>query len=801
MGPMAGASRSLFLSSLLVFLPGAMALLQAGEAGSPPPHWAFVPAEQPEAPQVRDPSWVRNPIDAFVLARLESEGVQPSAQADRSTLIRRLSLDLVGLPPSPEEVEYFLGDSAPKAYERLVDRLLDSPHYGEKWARHWLDLARYADTDGYETDNPRPHAWRWRHWVIEAFNRNLPFDQFTIEQLAGDLLPNPTVEQRVATGFQRNSRTNREGGLDLQDLRIQQVKDRTDTLATVWLGLTFMCASCHDHKYDPISQREYYELYAFFSGAMETDIEAPLPGEAPDYPRRKAEYDRKRQELLTEYNVAEIQADWERKTREASEDPGDEDNPLWLLAWESIANLFPARPYPTAPEWPAGGLSPSFAPFSHEQGKSVTGYNPENVDPSRTYGQDVLRLDPSKRTPKERDHLTDHFLQNYGLAVGNKRYTEVKFRELRKKLKQLRQEYPPLSKAPTLGENPRPPTTHILIRGDFRQAGTEVGAGTPAALPPLSPTRQSAPSRLTLARWLVSPEHPLTARVTVNRLWQELFGRGLVETSENFGIRGHPPTHPELLDWLATGFVAGGWDIKAMLRTMVQSTTYRQSSATRQELQERDPDNKWLARQSRLRLSAELIRDVTLASSGLLNRVVGGKSVYPPQPASSKALSFVAWWKDSEGADRYRRGLYTFFQRTNPYAQLTTFDAPDALNSCSRRARSTIPQQALTLLNDPVFFEAAQGLATRAIRETSGPAPERLDRTFKLCLARDPTKVEKDRLLQYYDWRKDTLREDPEAIQAILPAEGSEGLDPLEVAAWVGVSSIILNLDEFMTRE
>lgn len=787
-----------------------MVWAQSGETSSPSTHWAFVAPERPEQPQVKHASWVRNPVDAFVLARLEAEGIEPAPEANRTTLIRRLSLDLIGLPPTPEEVDRFLEDSEPQAYERLVDRLLDSPHYGEKWARHWLDLARYADTDGYETDNPRPHAWRWRQWVIEAFNRNLPFDQFTVEQLAGDLLPNATVEQHVATGFQRNSRTNREGGLDLQDLLIQQIKDRTDTLATVWLGLTFTCASCHDHKYDPISQKEYYELYAFFNTSVETDIEAPLPGELDPYLRGKAEYERKRQELLVEYNVAEIQADWERKTREAAEDPGDEDNPLWLLAWESIANIFPARPYPTAPEWPSGGVSPSFTPFTQEQGKCITGFNPDNVDPSRTYGQDVLRLPTSQRTPKEREQLTDHFLENYGLAVGGERYAEVKFDELRKKLKKLREEHPPVSEAPTLGENPYPRESHILVRGNFRQPGAEVEPGTPAALPALYPPGQSSdskPSRLDLARWLVSAAHPLTARVTVNRMWQELFGRGLVETSENFGVRGQPPTHPKLLDWLATEFVACGWDMKAMLRLLVQSATYRQSSATRPALEERDPDNKLLARQSRIRLSAELVRDVTLAASGLLHPAIGGKSVFPPQPAGASALALVNWWKESEGADRYRRGLYTFFQRTNPYAQLTTFDAPDSINSCSRRARSTIPQQALTLLNDPVFFEAAQGLAARVVGETNGPAPKRLDRTFELCLARGPTAVERDRLLQYYEWRKSALREDPEATQSLvppeglLPAGGIEGLDPLEVATWVGVSSIVLNLDEFMTRE
>ncbi len=761
-------------------------------------HWAFILPKRPGPPRVRDEAWVRNPIDSFVLARLEREGIRPSPEADRGTLIRRLNLDLIGLPPTPDEVDRFLRDNRPDAYERVVDRLLASPYYGEKWGRHWLDLARYADTIGYLTDNPMPHAWRYRHWVVDALNRNTPFDRFTIEQMAGDLLPNATVEQKLATGFHRNTLTNREGGLDLQQLRVEQVVDRTNTVGTVWLGLTLGCAQCHDHKYDPITQKDYYRFFAFFDSGIEVNIEAPLPGEMGAYLWGKPEYDRKRRELLEEYNVPALQAEWEKRTLEAGANPGDKNFPKWNHAWESLAVVFEARACASCPKWPTGGLSPSFDPDTG-QGKAVTGFNPANADPSRTYAQDILRLSPEHRTQKEQDQLTDHFLEHYNLAVGEEKYEKVKFKELREKLVLLAQEYPPLSEGQTLAENPRPPTTHILIRGDFRQPGVEVRPGTPAFLNgmPSDPN----PSRLTLARWLVSEENPLTARVAVNRIWEVLFGRGLVKTSENFGLRGEPPSHRQLLDWLATEFVAIGWDMKAMQKLIVESATYRQSSNTSRERDSADPENRLLARQDRLRLPAELIRDVTLAASGLLNPAIGGRSVYPPLPENVGDPTHQKWWKESKGGDRFRRGLYTFFQRTNPYPQLITFDAPDSLTTCSKRERSTVPQQALTLLNDPVFLEAAQALAARIIREKEGGDEDRLSYAYKVCLARAPSAPEKDRLLRYFADRKDTLAKDPEAVRQLFLPQGVDGIEPLEAAAWVGVSSILLNLDEFITRE
>ncbi len=718
-------------------------------------HWAFNPPHRPQLPDVANSDWVRNPIDRFVLARLEAEGIQPSPEAEKTTLIRRLSLDLIGLPPTPAEVEQFVSDDNPKAYEKAVDRLLRSPHYGEKWARHWLDLARYGDSDGFETDAPRPHAWRYRHWVINALNRNMPFDQFTIEQLAGDLLPNATLEQRVATGFNRNTLTNREGGMDLEMLRVEQIIDRTNTLGTVWLGLTTGCAVCHDHKFDPLTQKDYYQLFAFFNRSVEENLEAPLAGEMGPFLAGKPEYDRKRRELLAEYQLSKFEPEWEQRTLEAETNPDIGDQ--WILAWETV------------------------------------GYDFDG-------GQDILRTPRSQRTLTQQDQLTDHMLKWYGIVASEEREKELKIKELREKLQKLAEEYPALSEAQAMAENPSPPPSHLLVRGDFHQPGIEVQPATPAFLPPLPDGAE--PNRLSLARWLVSEENPLTARVAVNRMWQEFFGRGLAETSENFGTQGDPPSHPKLLDFLAARFTETGWNVKQMHKLIVESATYRQSSMlTRPKLETRDPSNRLLARQTRLRLSAELIRDATLAASGLLNPEIGGKSVSPPQPKSVNELIYADQWKESTGRDVYRRGLYVFLKRTMPYPQLATFDAPDSLTSCSRRERSTTPLQALNLLNDPLFVEAAQALSARVLREVQGTDEEQVDYAFRLCLSRAPTADEKDRLVDYYRRRKTKVDRDPEALAALFPAEGVTGIDRTQAAALAAVGSVLLNLDEFITRE
>ncbi len=725
--------------------------------------WAFRPPAKAPIPSVKNRGWVKNPIDAFVLEGLERQGIDPSPEADPTTLVRRLGLDLLGLPPTTQQVDDFLAATGPLAYEHLVDRLLASPHYGEKWARQWLDLAHYGDSDGYENDGVRPHAWRWRHWVIEALNRNMPFDRFTIEQVAGDLLPQTTAEQRVATGFFRNTLSNREGGMPLEQRRNEQVVDRANTLGTVWLGLTVGCAQCHDHKYDPLTQKDYYRLYAFFDSAQEFNIEAPLEGELGPYLHSKQEYDQKRKELLDQYRVPQLYDEWEKKVLETA-DHLDTADLEWKIAWDNL------------------------------------GYDPDH---GADGAQDLIRIPTSQRSQKTHDFLVDHMVKSYGLVVSEDTLKKIKFKEFQDKLRELKREYPSLSEAQTLRENPAPPRTHLLVRGEWSNRGIEVKPGVPEFLPALRP-QDGDPPRLSLAKWLVSRENPLTARVTVNRIWQELFGRGLVVSSEDFGSRGEVPTYPRLLDWLAVEFMDNRWDVKAIQKLILSSATYRQSSNIREELQERDPDNRLLARQSRIRLSAESIRDTALAASGLLNRRIGGASIRPPMPKSVIELAFgmndYVQWSESKGSDRYRRGLYIFYQRTIPYPQLSTFDAPDSLSACSRRARSTTPLQALNLLNDPVFFEAARGLAARVLREKQGTVRERIDYAFRLCLARAPRLHEQEYLVEHYRQQKELMKQDPEAAKLLFSAKGVEGVDPEEAAVWVGLSSVLLNLDEFLTR-
>ncbi|MBS1854774.1 MAG: PSD1 domain-containing protein [Acidobacteria bacterium] len=718
-------------------------------------HWSFQKVRRPAVPAVKNAAWVRNPIDAFIADRLEKENIAPSPEAGKLTLLRRVSLDLTGLPPTPEEIRDFLADTRPDAYERAVDRLLASPHYGEKWARWWLDLARYADSDGYEKDRARPWAWRYRQWVIEAFNRDLPFDQFTIQQLAGDLLPNRDPDMLVATGFNRNTLTNREGGTDPEQFRDEQVLDRAATLGTVWLGLTVGCAQCHNHKYDPILQKEFYQIAAFFNTQEEVNVMAPMPGELGPYLAARPEFERKRKELFDEYKVYDAEADWEAKLKEAATNPGHHDD--WDFA---------------------------YGEFTH------------NVDSAKK----VLFRDPAQRSEVQRDQMMDYFLSACGNLYPKEHCEEVRVREVRTKLNELEARLPAVSYAPVLVESDTPPKTYVHIKGDWRDRGDEVQPGTPTVLPPLPAGPE--PPRLRLARWLVSPENPLTARVAVNRLWQEVFGRGIVFTSGDFGTQGDRPTHPELLDWLASEYMQRGWSTKQMLRLMVTSATYRQSSHARPELEGKDPSNTLLARQSRLRLPAELIRDETLSAAGLLDLRVGGRSVRPPQPKGVAELSYggSVKWVESTGADRYRRGMYILFQRTVPYPQLMNFDAPNSNLSCTRRERTDTPLQALNLLNDPVFFEAAQGLALRVMRESAGGFRNRLDYAFQVALGRPASDKEAARLGQYYDDTVRQLGSDDATVAALFPNK-LEGVPEREAAAWVEVSRVLLNLDEFITRE
>ena len=719
-------------------------------------HWSFLPIRHPEPPTPKRGDWARNPIDQFILARLESEGVSPSPEADKQTLLRRLSLDLTGLPPTWEETESYLSDSAPEAYEHVVDRLLDSEHYGEKWARHWLDLARYADSDGYEKDMSRPYAWRWRNWVIDALNADVGFDEFTTLQLAADLLENPTPVQLAATGFHRNTLRNREGGTIFDQSRFEETLDRANTVATVWLGLTVECAQCHDHKYDPISQKDFYSLYAYFDNVQDVQIDVPMPGEMGPYLRKRSEYLKQRQELLEAHHVPELQPEWERQMKIAGANPGKRTD--WDLCYDVL--------------------------FQMTDG-----------------GWEVLHKVPAERTFREREMLTDYFIVWYYTVVPKERIEELQFKQLREKLKDLKASYPHLSEARIIRERDQPSPTHLRVRGQWNRMGIQVEPQPPEFLP--QSAREGRATRLDLADWILSEGNPLTARVAVNRMWQEFFGRGLVRTSEDFGTQGELPTHPRLLDWLASTFRARGWSWKQMHKLIVMSASYRQTSHARQDVVERDPENTWLSRQNRLRLSAEILRDSALRVSGLLSPEIGGPSVYPPQPQGVVELTY-GWdtdrWKESKGSDRYRRGLYTFFQRTSPYPQMMNFDAPDSNRTASRRQRSNTPLQALNLLNDEVFVEAARGLAVRTLAESPDDWTARLHRIFQLTLCRVPSKQEAERLEESY--RRQLRILDPlpanakQFAQIDLPRHG-----PVEVAAWMGIGRVLLNTDEFITRE
>jgi hypothetical protein len=727
----------------------------AAEAPAKPGHWAFQPIRKPTPPQVRHAAWVRNPLDAFVVAKLEAASIEPSPEAKKTHLIRRVTLDLTGLPPTPAEVDAFLKDTQADAYEHVVDRLLESPHYGERWARHWLDLARYADSDGYEKDLVRPFAWRYRHWVINALNSGMPFDQFTVEQIAGDLLPNATVEQRVATGFHRNVTTNREAGVNRAEARFEQDVNRANTIATVWLGLTAGCAQCHNHKYDPISQKEYYQLFAYTRPVEEADIEAPLSGEIGPYLQARPEYDRKRKEILTQNGIPELQAAFEKKLRWTLENEGVD------VEWDYTVTEFRAR-----------------------------------LDNAIK----MLMTPPEKRTRLQRERMANEFLRLGGGPINQvPKETQKIIKDARDAIAKLDASLPPLTYANTVVEDTAAPKTYIATGGDYRVKGPEVDRGVPSVL---SNGKPAPATRLDFAKWLVSADNPLTARVVVNRIWNEFFGRGLVRTTEDFGTQGERPANPELLDWLAAEFRDDGWSLKALQKQIVMSATYRQSSAARKELLSKDPENTLLARQSRLRLPAEAVRDSALAASGLLNTAIGGKSVRPPLPPGIAELGYgnSVKWPEDKGPERYRRGLYVHFQRTTPYPMLTNFDAPDSNVSCTRRSRSNTPLQALNLLNDPVFFEAAQALAHRVLTEKSASTAERLEYAFRLSLGRGPSERERQRLSSYFDQQIGILRLDPESATALFPLT-PDGVDPIEAAALVGVSRVLLNVDEFITRE
>ncbi len=710
---------------------------QGAAWGSAPPrervtaaHWSFQPVRRPSPPRLRDPSKARNAIDFFIQAKLEEKGIAPSPEADRRTLLRRLSLDLTGLPPTLEEIRAFLDDRRSDAYERAVERLLASPHYGERWGRHWLDIARYADSNGYSIDGDRS-IWRYRDWVIDALNRDMPFDRFVIEQVAGDLLPNPTQEQLIATGFHRNTMINQEGGIDYEQYRVEAVVDRVNTTGAAFLGLTIGCARCHDHKFDPISQREFYRLFAFFNNIDELGGNIP-DGEGPAFRMQpllefgKPEDFVRREALDQQIEALEAELLQYQKTIEKD--------------WESRFEL---------------------------SGDTVEERIPE-----------ILATLIEERATIDRGLLSRFFSEK-----------DAAWKARQDGIRALRGALPKLESTLIMRELPAPRESYIHVRGDFTRKGDAVEAGTLAVLPPMKKTDN--PNRLDLARWLVSAENPMTPRVTMNRLWQRYFGVGIVETENDFGSQGTAPSHPELLDRLASEFVRHDWSLKAMHRLIVTSATYRQSSAARPDAAKADPVNRLLARQNRLRLEAEIIRDAGLTVSGLLSPAVGGPSVFPPQPAGAGQFTQVdRKWKADEGANRYRRGMYIFFRRSAAYPGLVLFDAPDAQASTTRRNRSNTPLQALTLLNDETQTAFAENLA-KSILAAAKDRGERIRFAFETCLARPPNEDEQQRMSQYLARMTDAFATDSEDDGAGSPQE----------AAWLAASRVMLNLDEFVTRQ
>jgi hypothetical protein len=693
-------------------------------------HWAFTQPARSAPPKADRRDWPTHPIDALVLAQLEQENLAPSREADRVTLIRRATLDLIGLPPSADEVDAFLADRRPDAYERLVDRLLASPHYGERWGRWWLDMARYADSHGYSIDAPR-EIWAYRDWVIAALNRDEPFDEFTIDQLAGDLREGATLDQKIATGFHRNTPINMEGGIDKEQFRVDSVIDRVNTTGSVWLGLTIGCAQCHDHKYDPISQDDYYRLFAFLNNCDEPVLELATPEELAAKREARRRIDEYIAGIELDSELLKLQETWEHGLTPAQRQAQTEDVRKSLDV--------PRFKRDTAANRPA------FEAF-------VTQAKLEVLEPHRKALAEMHALDPKIVTT---------------LVVSE--------------LSERRQ-------------------TRRLEGGDFTRPAEVVRPDVPRVLPRLDENPEREPNRLDLARWLVSPENPLTARVLVNRLWQAHFGRGLVETDSDFGTQGTLPSHPDLLDWLAIEAVERGWSLKAMHRMIVTSAAYRQSSSAGAKLRAIDPDNRRLARQSRVRLEAELVRDSALAAAGLLVARLGGPSVFPPQPQGVMGLGQIKReWNAAEGPDRYRRGLYTYIWRATPHPLLTTFDAPDATVACTRRARSNTPLQALLLLNDEAFHECAQALAGRALEECQGDDMARIDRIFRLALARTPTEPERARLCVLLQSERRNFGEDDERQEGAEPSQSSTNTS--ELAAWTSVARAVLNLDEFITRE
>jgi mono/diheme cytochrome c family protein len=869
-----------------------------------------------------------HPIDHFVRTKLAEKGIQPSPEADKTTLIKRVHYDVLGLPPSPAEVDAFLQDSSPDAYSAMVDRALASQHYGERWGRHWLDAARYADSDGYEKDRARPDAWRYRDWVIRAVNDDMPFDQFTIEQIAGDLLPDPTPEQWVATAFHRQTLTNTEGGTDQEQFRIEAVMDRVETIGAVWLGLTVGCARCHTHKYDQISHTEYYQMFAFFNNGDEVTRQVPttpevwqayekahgdaarklvplqqrldaaraeLPAQLPEWEsavqaRLREARASQAKAVYSPLEIAGIKADSKATFKKlddgshliggktAKEDVYDLElkptpNPLTALRLEvlpdaSLPGQGPGRSkngnfvlsefkvlrgksVSDAVEIPvhspiADFEQKGFTAIAVLDGDSQTGWAVSGAV-GKAHHLTVQLAEPVRLKPDERFFVrleqryaksgAEHVIGRLRLSGSSviteesiappevvkilgeepKRRNPVVVKPLWDWLEkvdptvvaarvalqqaQARLPKPPLMDARVIAQRSSGPrATRLLLRGDFLQPAEVVMPASLAVLPPL---KKPSPTRLDFARWLVSPENPLTPRVTVNSIWGRLFGEGLVRTAADFGVRGEKPTHPELLDWLAGEFIRQGWSRKKLLRHILTSATYKQESKHRAEMLEIDPRNQLLWRQNRLRVEGEIVRDLYLAASGLLSPKIGGPSVFPPMPPDVAALSYAGnfSWTTSRGEDRYRRGLYTFFKRTAPHPDLTTFDCPDANTTNVKRTVSNTPLQALTTLNAEAFGEAAQALSRRVLKEKADNDAARLTHAFRLCLARSPSSSELGALTTLLADARRHYGENAVDATAAVGTYTVPGTTPAETAAWIATARILLNMDEFITRE
>jgi hypothetical protein len=945
-----------FFSSLISIV----ALAASDSSADKRKHWAFQPVVRPAVPTVVDFAWPRNEIDRFIAARLQREGLRPAPEADRVTLIRRLSLDLIGLPPTIEEADAFVADRDPLAYEKLVERLLASPHYGERWGRHWLDAARYADSDGFEKDKSR-NMWFYRDYVINAFNRDLPYDQFITEQIAGDLLPRATQDQVVATGFLRNAMLNEEGGIDPEQFRMEAMFDRMDCIGKSILGLTIQCAQCHDHKYDPLTQQDYYRMFAFLNNDHEAqrvvyspdeqmkaadiarqirEIEDELKHRTPDWPERRARWEQEVSRDQPVWTVLAIEHEGENAQRYIPQPDGSVVAmgyaPTKLTAKFRAKVDMPAitavrLELLTDPNLPCGGPGRSFkgtcaltdfavegGPASDPEKKgraeivaaSADFEQPETplepnffdkTDMKRVTGPVKFAIDGDDNTawgidagPGRRNQdrkavfqfkspisfdggtvLTFFLKQNHGgwnsddhmnnnlgrfrlsvtsaaapvtadplpkvvrdaLAIPRNRRspaqaaaifsywrsTVPEWKEANDRIEALWAQWPAGATSLTLVARSRPRDTRMLNRGDWLKPTGPVSAGVPAMLHSLPNYHDG--SRLTFARWLVDRRSPTTARAFVNRIWQSYFGTGLVATPEDFGTQCDSPSHPELLDWLAAEFMeptasvpqaaisdqrSPAWSVKHIHRLIVNSATYRQTSRVLPELLVRDPDNRLLARGPRFRVEGEIVRDIALASSGLLNSKVGGRSVMPPAPAFlfQPPASYAPFpWVNETGSEKYRRALYTFRRRSTPYPALQTFDVPNADFACVRRLRSNSPLQALTSLNEPMFVECAQALARRALAEGGRSDADRITYAFRRTLARRPSDAEINELESLL---RSTLRRiadgwiNPHEIatgENKLPADLPTGVTPAQLAAHTVVARVILNLDEAITKE